>query len=69
VKRWSLWRAALYGALASLAISWVAIPENQSFWIGANRAENVAGLVGMAIPGVILFVMFAQIRNHFRKQK
>jgi hypothetical protein len=67
-KKWSLWRAALYGFIFSALL--------YAFHVFAVRDENLPGpsaaelgaITGLLSVGPIIFVMVALVRNLFVKK-
>jgi hypothetical protein len=72
-KRWSLWRAALYGLLLMLVVFAVHLlgiwagTKAPDPWLNTNIALGslLANWIGYFMPGPILFVVIAAIRNMF----
>jgi GYF domain 2 len=69
-KKWSLWRAALYGALFSLALRlfYIATGDITEPFLPPLNALGIAELIGYLIPGAIIFVMIADITNRRRSK-
>ena len=64
-KKSSLWRAALYGALFMLVVRLVqtAAAENPDPFFPPLNALGIAEFIVYLLPGLIIFVMFAEIGN------
>jgi hypothetical protein len=64
-KKWSLWRAALYGALFMLVVRLVqtATGKNPDPFFPPLNALGIAEFIGYLVPGAIIFVMIASIAN------
>jgi hypothetical protein len=62
-KKSSLWRAALYGALFMLVVRLVQTAAGGDSFFPPSNASGIAEFIGYLIPGVIIFVVFAFIRN------
>jgi hypothetical protein len=70
-KKSSLWRAALYGALFMLVVRLVqmAAGENSDPFFPPLNALGIAEFIGYLLPGVIIFVMIADIGNRRRSKR
>jgi hypothetical protein len=59
----SLWRAALYGALFMLVVRLIHTAAGNETFFPPLNAPGIAEFIGYLIPGIIIFVIFAYIRN------
>jgi hypothetical protein len=71
-KRWSLWRAALYGLLLqAFANGMSAVADkgkDAALWWNASDAEMIVHFTAMMVPAPALFVLVAWLHNRRLKK-